>query len=129
MSVLQVIGNVLWIICGGLFSALGWFLAGIICYISIIGIPVGRQCFKFAKIVLCPFGKVIDYGSMGSGSVLLNVVWVLFCGLELALSSAAMGLTCCATIVGIPFGIQHFKFMMLALAPFGAKIRNKEGLV
>ena len=129
MSVLQVIGNVLWIICGGLFSALGWFLAGIICYISIIGIPVGKQCFKFAKIVLCPCGKVIDYGSMGIGSVLLNVVWVLFCGLELALSSAAMGLTCCATIVGIPFGIQHFKFMMLALAPFGAKIRNKEELV
>ena len=126
MSVLLVLGNVLWIICGGLISALGWFLAGIICYISVIGIPVGKQCFKFAKIALCPFGKVIDYGNMGSGSVLLNVVWMLFCGLELAASSAAMGIACCATIVGIPFGLQHFKFMMLALAPFGAKIRDRE---
>ena len=126
MSVFQVLGNVLWIILGGWISALSWFLAGVICYISIIGIPVGRQCFKFARMVLCPFGKVIDYGSMGSGSVILNVIWVLLCGIEMAVSSAAMGLACCATIVGIPFGIQHFKFMMLALAPFGARIRNKE---
>ena len=126
MSVLQVLGNVLWILCGGLFSAIGWFLAGVICCITIIGIPVGKQCFKFAKMVLCPFGKTIDYGSMGSGSVLLNVVWILLCGVELAAASAAMGIACCATIIGIPFGLQHFKFMMLALAPFGARIRNKE---
>ena len=126
MSVLQVLGNVLWIIFGGLFSAIGWFLAGIVCYISIIGIPVGNQCFKFAKMVLCPFGKVIDYGNMGSGSIVLNVIWVLLCGLELALSSVVMGIACCVTIVGIPFGIQHFKFAMLALTPFGARICNKE---
>ena len=126
MSILQVLGNVLWIIFGGLFSAIGWFLAGIVCYISIIGIPVGKQCFKFAKMVLSPFGKVIDYGNMGSGSIVLNVIWVLLCGLELALSSVVMGIACCVTIVGIPFGIQHFKFAMLALTPFGARICNKE---
>ncbi len=125
MSVFQVLGNVLWVILGGWVSALGWFLAGIICYISIIGIPVGRQCFKFARLVLTPFGKVIDYGSMGSGSLVLNVIWVLFCGIELAVSSAMMGIACCATIIGIPFGLQHFKFAMLALTPFGAKIRNQ----
>lgn len=124
MSVGQVLGNVLWVIFGGLFSALGWLLAGGICCITIIGIPIGMQCFKFAKLVLCPFGKKIDYGNMGSGSVLLNVVWILLCGIELAMASAVMGIACCLTIIGIPFGLQHFKLALLALTPFGAEIRE-----
>lgn len=126
MTIFQVLGNVVWLIMGGLLSAVGWFLAGCICCITIIGIPVGKQCFKFAKMVLCPFGKVIDYGKMGSGSIVLNVIWVLLCGIELAVSSVVMGAACCATIIGIPFGLQHFKFAALALTPFGARIRNKE---
>ena len=125
MTLLQVLGNIAWLIMGGLISAIGWFLAGCICYITVIGIPVGVQCFKFAKMALCPFGKMIDYGTMGSGSIVLNVIWVLLCGIELAASSAAMGIACCATIIGIPFGLQHFKFAMLALTPFGAQIRNR----
>lgn len=124
MTLFQVLGNIAWLIFGGLFSAVGWFLAGCLCCITVIGMPIGMQCFKFAKMALCPFGKTIDYGSMGSGSVILNVIWVLFCGIELALSSVAMGAMCCVTIVGIPFGLQHFKFAALALTPFGAKVRN-----
>lgn len=124
MSIFQVLGNVLWVIFGGLFSAIGWFLAGCICCITIIGSPIGTQCFKFAKLVLCPFGKKIYYGNMGSGSVILNVIWVLLCGIELALASVVMGIACCLTIVGIPFGLQHFKFAMLALTPFGAEIHE-----
>ena len=124
MTLFQVLGNIAWLIFGGLLSALGWFLAGCLCCITLIGMPIGMQCFKFAKMALCPFGKTIDYGSMGSGSMVLNVIWVLFCGIELALSSVAMGAVCCVTIVGIPFGLQHFKFAALALTPFGAKIRN-----
>ncbi len=124
MTLFQVLGNIAWLIFGGLFSALGWFLAGCLCCITVIGMPIGMQCFKFAKMALCPFGKTIDYGSMGSGSVILNVIWVLFCGIELALSSVAMGAVCCVTIIGIPFGLQHFKFAALALTPFGAKVRN-----
>lgn len=124
MPMLQVLGNILWLIFGGLFSAIGWFLAGCLCYITIIGIPLGTQCFKFARLSISPFGKKIYYGNMGSGSVLLNVVWVLLCGIELALAFAAMGIACCATIIGIPFGLQHFKFAMLALTPFGAEIRE-----
>ena len=124
MTLVQVLGTVLWVPLGGMISAIGWFLAGCICSITVIGIPVGMQCFKFAKLVLCPFGKKIYYGNMGSGSVLLNVVWVLFCGVELALASVVMGIACCVTIIGIPFGIQHFKFAMLALTPFGAEIRE-----
>lgn len=124
MSILQVLGNVLWVIFGGLISAIGWLLAGCLCCITIIGIPIGTQCFKFARMALCPFGKKIYYGNMGSGSVILNVIWVLLCGVELALVSVVMGITCCLTIVGIPFGLQHFKFAMLALTPFGAEIRE-----
>ena len=124
MTLFQVLGNIAWLIFGGLFSALGWFLAGCLCCITVIGAPIGMQCFKFARMALCPFGKTIDYGSMGSGSVILNVIWVLLCGMELALSSAAMGVVCCVTIIGIPFGLQHFKFAALALTPFGARIRN-----
>lgn len=124
MSIFQVLGNVLWVIFGGLISAIGWLLAGCLCCITIIGIPIGTQCFKFARMALCPFGKKIYYGNMGSGSVILNVIWVLLCGVELALASVLMGITCCLTIVGIPFGLQHFKFAMLALTPFGAEIRE-----
>ncbi len=124
MTLFQVLGNVIWLIFGGLFSAIGWFLAGCICCITVIGIPIGMQCFKFAKMALCPFGKTIDYGNMGSGSIVLNVIWVLLCGLELAVSSVVMGAVCCVTIIGIPFGLQHFKFAMLALTPFGAEIRT-----
>ena len=126
MTFLQVIGNIIWLILGGLIEAIIWFLAGCVCCITVIGIPVGLQCFKFAKMVLCPFGKVIDYGKMGSGSIILNVIWVLLCGIELAAAAALMGIACCLTIIGIPFGLQHFKFAMLALAPFGAQIRTED---
>ncbi len=121
---MSILGNILWLIFGGIFSAIGWFLAGIICCITIIGIPIGLQCFKFAKMVIWPFGTQIDYGNLNSGSIILNVIWILFCGVELAISSLTMGAICCLTIIGIPFGIQHFKFAGLALLPFGAQIRR-----
>jgi len=121
---MSILGNILWMIFGGLISAIGWFLAGIICCITIIGIPIGLQCFKFAQMVLWPFGTQIDYGNLNSGSIILNIIWILLCGVELAISSLVMGVICCITIIGIPFGIQHFKFAGLALLPFGARIRR-----
>lgn len=121
---MRVLGNILWLVLGGIFSTLGWFLAGILLCITIIGIPIGLQCFKFARVVLCPFGAVVEYGNMNSGSVILNVLWILFFGLELAMASLVFGAICCITIVGIPFGLQHFKFAGLALLPFGAKINR-----
>lgn len=124
MTILQLIGNILWLIFGGLFTALGWVLAGALCCITVIGIPIGLQCFKFAKLVLVPFGKTVYFGRMSSGSVILNIIWIFFGGLELALSSAIMGVFCCITIVGIPFGLQHFKMAGLALLPFGAQIQR-----
>lgn len=121
---MSIFGNILWLIFGGLFTAIGWFLAGILCCITIIGIPIGLQCFKFEKMVILPFGTEIYYGNLGSGSIILNVIWILICGIELAITSLGMGIVCCLTVIGIPFGIQHFKFAGLALLPFGAEIRR-----
>lgn len=126
MSILNVLLNVIWIIFGGLLAALGWLLAGVLCYITVIGIPVGLQCFKFARLILTPFGKKVYFGNMSSGSVALNVIWIILGGLGLCIGSIALGVGCCLTIIGIPFGLQHFKFAGLALMPFGAEIREAE---
>lgn len=115
------LGNVLWFIFGGFLSGLSWLLAGILWCVTIVGIPVGMQCFKFASLSFFPFGKEIRYGG-GAGSLLLNILWLVLSGLPLALESAVLGCLLCVTIVGIPFGLQHFKIAKLALMPFGAGI-------
>ena len=120
---MRIIFNILWIICGGFFSALGWWLAGLVWCMSIIGIPVGLQCFKLASISLNPFGKEIRYEG-GAVSFLLNVVWFLVSGLELALINFIFGVLLCVTIIGIPFGKQFFKIAKLALCPFGAVVKR-----
>ena len=106
---------------GGIFQGLSWFFVGLLWCLTIVGIPVGKQCFKMAKLSFFPFGKEIVYGG-GAGSFLLNILWLLFGGIELALVSLVNGLLFCVTIVGIPFGLQCFKLAKLALMPFGAKI-------
>lgn len=115
------LGNILWMIFGGLINALSWFLAGCLWSITIIGLPIGAQCFKFASLSLCPFGKEIRYGG-GAGSLLLNIIWIIVTGLPMALEHAAMGLVLCCTIIGIPFGLQQFKLAQLSLMPFGSEI-------
>ena len=118
---MNFIGNLIWIICGGLFSAIGWWLAGILWCITIVGIPVGLQCFKMSSLSLNPFGKeVIDEG--GAVSCLLNIIWFFVSGLELAIGNLVSGCVLCVTIIGIPFGMQFFKIARLALFPFGATI-------
>lgn len=120
---MRTIGNIIWIIFGGLISALGWALAGIVFYITIIGIPLGRQAFKMAELTLAPFGKTIVYGG-GAPSLLANIVWVILIGIWEAMLYAAAGLAFCVTVVGIPFGLQLFKMAKLSLMPFGATVRN-----
>ncbi len=118
---MRILGNILWIIFGGLLSALGWILAGCLWCITIVGIPVGLQCFKLSSISLNPFGKeIVDKG--GSVSFLLNVVWFLVSGLWLALENLLLGVILCITVVGIPFGMQFFKIAQVALAPFGKHV-------
>lgn len=118
---MSCLGNLLWFIFGGFFQGLGWGLAGILWCITIIGIPVGKQCFKFAALSFCPFGKEVVYGG-GAGSVLLNIIWLLLSGIPLALGIALNGVLFCITIVGIPFGLQCFKLAKLAFMPFGSQI-------
>lgn len=116
------LGNILWFICGGFLSGLSWAAVGCLWCITIVGIPVGRQCFKFAALSFFPFGKEVEYGG-GTVSLLLNIIWLLVSGLPLALESAVIGGILCLTIVGIPFGLQQFKLAKLALMPFGARVR------
>ena len=123
---MRILLNVLWIICGGLFSWLGWIIVGCLWCITIIGIPVGRQCFKLASISLDPFGKTVEYGDSGAVSLLLNLLWLVFSGLELAIAHAVAGCVLCVTLVGIPFGLQHFKIAKLALFPFGAEVVREQ---
>ena len=118
---MRLIGNILWIIFGGFISALGWLLTGCLWCITIIGIPVGLQCFKLASISLNPFGKEIRYEGEAV-SFLLNVIWFLVSWWLLALGNFLLGLVLCITIVGIPFGKQFFKIAKLALRPFGAVV-------
>ena len=114
-------GNFLWFLFGGLIMGLSWLIVGLLWCVTIVGIPIGVQCFKFASLSFFPFGKEIIYGG-GAGSMLLNLLWLFFGGLEIAAVSALIGLLLCITIIGIPFGKQCFKIAKLALLPFGASV-------
>jgi uncharacterized membrane protein YccF (DUF307 family) len=118
---MKFIGNIIWIIFGGFAIALEYLVAGLLMCLTIIGIPFGIQSFKLAGASLWPFGKDInDTPDAGSGvSTLLNVLWILLGGIWITLTHLALGLALCITIVGIPFGLQHFKLMKLSFTPFG----------
>ena len=118
------LGNIVWIVFGGLILSLAYLLLGIVYCTTIVGIPVGLQLFKMASLSLSPFGRTIKdkEGGMGCLSIALNILWIVFGGIEMALSHAIIGLLFCITIVGIPFGIQHFKLALLSLMPFGKEI-------
>lgn len=118
---MKLIGNIIWIIFGGLITAIAWLLVGLLLCITIIGIPFGKQCFKFAKLSLAPFGKKVflDF----SKHPIINILWLLFIGWGMFLGYLFAGVFCCITIIGIPAGLQAFKFSILAIAPFGAKVK------
>ena len=118
---MKTLGKVLWIMFGGAILSILWFLAALICFITVVGVPIGIQCIKFAGFVLYPFGRSIEYSSKIS-RFLLNILWIVLVGWELAIVSIIIGFIWCITVVGIPFGIQSFKFAQLAIMPFGAKV-------
>ena len=119
---MRFLGNLLWIILGGIFIAASWFVLGMLLCITIIGIPFGMQCFKFAKLTLAPFGKDVEMRFFDHP--IMNVIWAILFGWEMAIAYFCSGVACCITIVGIPFGMQAFKLMILALFPFGANINR-----
>ncbi len=115
------LGNLVWFLCGGFIASIGWFLCGILWCLTVVGIPWGVQCFKFARLSLAPFGKTVIPGG-GAPSLIANLIWLLFSGLPMAFAHALTGLILCVTVIGIPFGLQHFKLASLALTPFGSRI-------
>lgn len=121
---MKTLGNILWFIFTGLISAIGWFFAGLLWCVTIIGIPFGLQAFKLAKLSMFPFGKVANK-NFGSHPI-ANAVWIVFGGLELAFVFCVSGVIWCITIIGIPFGKQCFKLAGLSLTPFGATIENAD---
>lgn len=121
---MRIIGNILWLIFGGLESAIGYFTGSIAMAITIIGIPWAWQTFKVGLLCLWPFGAKIESGQQKHGCLnfLMNVIWFIFGGLATCISHLLFGVLLCITIIGIPFGKQHFKMAKLAVAPFGKNI-------
>lgn len=129
-----LIGNIIWFLFGGLVMGFAWWLAGILCFISIIGIPWGKACFVIGQFTFWPFGKEAvsrkqkfgkdDIGT-GTLGIIGNVLWLIFLGLWLAIGHLISGVLCCLTIIGIPFGMQHFKLIPISLMPIGMTVVNK----
>lgn len=121
---MNIFGNIMWFILGGFIVSLCYFLVGAVFCLTIIGIPFGIQLFKIGLFALWPFGSevVSDTNDGGCLAILMNVLWILFGGIEVATLHIGFGILCCLTIIGIPFGLQHFKMTLLALVPFGKKI-------
>jgi uncharacterized membrane protein YccF (DUF307 family) len=121
---MNFLGNIIWLIFGGLMAAFGYFIGGIVLCITFIGLPWGVQCFKLAGFVLWPFGKkvVSDSDNMGCLNIFFNLVWILCGGLYTAIVHIVMGAILCLTIIGIPWGRQHFKLIEVSLMPFGKRI-------
>ena len=126
---MNILLNILWIVLGGLLVFLEYLVASLILMITIIGIPFGLQTLKLALVALVPFGRE-PFGREirstpsdgGCLSVAMNVIWILIGGIGICLSHLVLGAVLCITIVGIPFGLQHFKLAHLALVPFGKDI-------
>ena len=116
--------NIIWFVFGGLMVAVEYAISSVAMMLTIIGIPFGLQTLKLAKVALWPFGtEVVDDGwPSGCLAGVMNVVWWFVGGVPIALTHMLWGLIFCVTVVGIPFGMQHFKLMKLALFPFGTKV-------
>ena len=121
---MKFLGNLVWLILGGLLTALMYWMVGLLMCITIIGIPFGVQLFKIGTLALWPFGHELQ-PKAESGSclqVVFNVLWILLGWWEIALTHISFGLILCCTIVGIPWGVQHFKLAIATIIPFGKEV-------
>ena len=120
---MRLLLNVIWLVLCGIWMALGYLVAGIICCVLIITIPFGIASFRIANYALWPFGRtVVDRRDAGVGSLVGNVVWIIFAGWWLALGHLVTGLLLCVTIIGIPLGLANFKLIPISLTPLGREI-------
>lgn len=116
--------NIIWVVFGGLMIAIEYVVSSLAMMVTIIGIPFGLQTLKLARVALWPFGTTVlpASGLNGCVAAILNIVWWIVGGIPIALTHMVWGILFCITIIGIPFGLQHFKLAMLALFPFGKDI-------
>ena len=123
---MNFIGNIIWVIFGGFFTALGYFFGGLVLCLTIIGIPFGLQCFKLAAVVLFPFGKRIINrpGAQGCVSTFANIIWIICGGWYTALNHIFWAIVLGITIIGIPLAKQHLKLLEISLMPFGKRVIN-----
>jgi len=123
---MKIIGNIIWLVFGGIIIAVEYFIGSIILMITIVGIPFGLQTLKMASLSLWPFGRTSRVGATSQGclNVVMNVLWLLCGGIWIAITHAFFGVLLSLTIIGIPFGKQHFKLTEVAINPFGRRIMH-----
>jgi uncharacterized membrane protein YccF (DUF307 family) len=128
---MRTLGNLIWLVLGGFWMAVGWWFVGLLMALSIVGLPWARACFVIGNLCLLPFGReAIDRreltgrDDLGTGPIgfVGNVLWFIFAGLWLAIGHVLSAVACFVTIIGIPFGIQHLKLAACALAPVGKTV-------
>ena len=121
---MKILGNIIWLIFGGIITSIEYTITSLLLMVTIIGIPFGLQTLKLAMLALWPFGsKVTDNGNSGGClNILMNILWLILGGFCICVTHLLFGLLLCITIIGIPFGRQHFKMAALSLTPFGKTI-------
>ena len=121
---MKFLGNLIWLVFGGLLVAVIYFLVGLLMCITIIGIPFGVQLIKLGIYALWPFGHELVNGPNEPGclSTVMNLLWILLGWWEIAVIHLVCGLFLCVTLIGIPWGLQHFKMALSAIFPFGKEI-------
>jgi uncharacterized membrane protein YccF (DUF307 family) len=123
----NLLGNIIWLLFGGIVIAIQYLIGSLALFVTIVGIPFGVQTLKLAALAIWPFGRYTVVHSRASGClyIIMNLIWLLFGGIWIALAHGIFGLLLCITIIGIPFGLQHFKLTSIALSPFGRDIMSK----
>ncbi|WP_220183838.1 YccF domain-containing protein [Marinobacterium marinum] len=132
---LRVLGNILWFLMGGVVMGLAWWLVGVLALVTIVGIPWAKSCFVIGAFAFFPFGKepvnrkvLTGEDDIGTGALgmLGNVIWFVLAGIWLAIGHLMSAVACFVTIIGIPFGIQHLKLALIALAPVGQTVVDSD---
>jgi len=132
---MRTIGNLIWLVLGGFWMALGWWLVGLVMAISIVGLPWARSCFVIGSLCFLPFGReaisreeLTGRADLGTGpfGTVANVLWFVFAGLWLAIGHVVSAVACFVTIIGIPFGFVHLKLAACAVAPVGKTVVTTE---
>ena len=124
---MSLLMNILWLVLGGVVTAVEYIVGSVAMMVTIIGIPFGIQTLKIGLLCLCPFGKRVEASPQAGGclSLIMNILWIVTGGIWISLTHFGFGILLCITIIGIPFAKQHFKLAGLALTPFGKQIVEK----